>query len=153
MEDDSAQNPWITVSKKKRNRTSENAGAPTVPPAENMTLKGFLDQLNSVDGINKPRITNEREAAALKTNNFIDLSLNDDSSDDVDRNGAPRGSALQSSLAVSEIQSPPRKKSKKDSKKVCPTTYVTQKSHYPVIKVHATSINKQIGLTVRPLRI
>jgi hypothetical protein len=123
MDNDTKINPWITVSKKKRNRT----------PVQN---EGFQHHLV------KP------ESEILKANNFTGLSLQDDSSDDV---ASISVEVPQFPPSSPGIQSPPRKKSKKDPNRVFLALQLMQKSHYPVIKVHPDAVNKQVGLTVIPI--
>ena len=125
-------NPWITVSKTKRNRT-------------------FLqNDPSSIDPFPKAEVLN------LQTNTFHNLSLHDA----VVENAALNAAGIQSPHA-SEIlhpppspgtPSPPRKKSKKDPNKVCYfyNCRSPQKSKYPIIKVKEDSVNRQASLTVVP---
>jgi hypothetical protein len=123
MDNETKINPWITVSKKKRNRT----------PVQNESFQHHLV---------KP------ETEILQANNFTGLSLQDESSDDVDSTAVETNRFPPSSPG---IQSPPRKKSKKDPNRVCLALQLIQKSHYPVIRVHSDAVNKQVGLTVIPM--
>ena len=88
------QNPWITVSKRKRSRLS---GA-------------------SQDGASKAEQTVEK----LPTNGFLNLSLADDERNGQAIDGAANEEATRPSS--SEAAVPPRKKKKKESKKVSPPT-------------------------------
>jgi hypothetical protein len=126
MDRAAAINPWITISKKKRNRTPTPGQSPV-----HETSKVDIDP--------------------LQTNNFTELSLEDESSDELTPNNTdpePPNGAVQSTGSPG-MQSPPRKKSKKDPKVLFLLgRRLSQKSHYPRIKVRENAINRQVGLTV-----
>src|SRR5271170_33842 len=99
MEDEEIINPWITVSKRKRNRTF-----------------GQFDSART--------IPSKSEVENLHSNSFINLSLQESHSDSLSSNGKSMSDPTDLPLPPSSPapRSPPRKKSKKDPKKVCPST-------------------------------
>ena len=96
MEAEETLNPWITVPKRKRNRTFGHTDA-----TQNGSTKS--------------------EVESLHPNSFINLSLQESMSEDSARNGVEMASSTERLHPPTSpgIASPPRKRTKKDPKKVC----------------------------------
>lgn len=92
MEDEEIINPWITVSKRKRNRT-------------------FVQN----DAVQKG--SSKSEVETLQANSFINLSLQESNSEDSTQNGLETTDFTHALLSPG-IPSPPRKRCKKGPKKV-----------------------------------
>lgn len=126
MEAEETLNPWITVTKRKRNHTFE----------QNDTTQ---------NGPPKSEVEN------LQSNSFINLSLQESMPENSTPNGGmPIPAGITHPQLSPEIATPPRKRTKKDPKKVYSALIIIdcEKSHYPVVKIRADSINRQVSLTV-----
>ena len=127
MEAEETLNPWITVTKRKRNHTFE----------QNDTTQ---------NGSPKSEVEN------LQSNSFINLSLQESMSENSTTNGG--GMPIPAGIAHPQlspgIAAPPRKRTKKDPKKVFSALIIVdpENSHYPVVKIRADSINRRVSLTV-----
>jgi hypothetical protein len=127
MEDEEKINPWVTISKKKRNRTFAQSDV-----AQNGSSKSEVDNLQS--------------------NTFTNLTLQESTPGDNAKHGRDLTftSGIHHPPPSPGIPPPPRKRSKKDPKKVflsksCPDI---EKSHYPSIKIREDAVNRQVNLTV-----
>jgi hypothetical protein len=122
-------NPWITVSKRKRSRLS---GA-------------------QYDAAQEEAAKSEQAVERLPTNGFLNLSLQEPGADE--GNGQTSdGAADQNTTRPSSSEGaiPPRKKTKKESKKVSPPTVINsfEKPHYPSVRLKDNAANRKVALTV-----
>jgi hypothetical protein len=97
IKDEEIENPWITVPKRKRDRTF-----PIVDAVQHKTAKSDVDN--------------------LQTNTFFNLDFQEDLSDESTSNDPRQNPSLNISRppTIPGLPSPPRKRTKKDPKKVRP---------------------------------